>query len=84
MLIMLAQQNQKMLSHLCEGDSAKAGVVSGLSTEDRNIFGVYPLKGKLLNVRGEAVKKYLKIKKLLKSNKFLAFKTAKNMIHKKL
>ena len=38
---------------LCEGDSAKAGIVSGLSKEDRNIFGVYPLKGKLINVRGE-------------------------------
>ena len=34
---------------LCEGDSAKAGVVSGLSKEDRNWYGVFPLKGKLLN-----------------------------------
>ena len=34
---------------LCEGDSAKAGIVSGLSKEDRNIIGVFPLKGKLLN-----------------------------------
>ena len=34
---------------LCEGDSAKAGIVSGLSKEDRNTFGVFPLKGKLLN-----------------------------------
>ncbi|MFY7731259.1 MAG: DNA gyrase subunit A [Flavobacterium sp.] len=42
---------------LCEGDSAKAGVLSGLSSEDRNTIGVYPLKGKLLNVRGEPVKK---------------------------
>lgn len=36
---------------LCEGDSAKAGIVSGLSKEDRNYIGIYPLKGKLLNVR---------------------------------
>lgn len=36
---------------LCEGDSAKAGIVSGLSKDDRNYFGVYPLKGKLMNVR---------------------------------
>ena len=34
---------------LCEGDSAKAGIVSGLSKEDRNNIGVFPLKGKLLN-----------------------------------
>ena len=42
---------------LCEGDSAKAGIVSGLSKEDRNIIGVYPLKGKLLNTRGETIGK---------------------------
>lgn len=35
---------------LCEGDSAKAGIVSGLSKEDRNNYGIFPLKGKLLNV----------------------------------
>ena len=34
---------------LCEGDSAKSGIVSGLTKDDRNIFGVFPLKGKLLN-----------------------------------
>jgi len=36
---------------LCEGDSAKAGIVSGLSRDDRNVIGVYPLRGKLMNVR---------------------------------
>ena len=36
---------------LCEGDSAKAGIVSGLTKEDRNTFGVFPLKGKLVNTR---------------------------------
>ncbi|NBO54392.1 MAG: hypothetical protein EBU84_07320 [Actinobacteria bacterium] len=41
----------------CEGDSAKAGIVSGLSKEDRNTIGVYPVKGKFMNVRGEAVKR---------------------------
>ena len=41
----------------CEGDSAKAGIVSGLNKEDRNTIGVYPVKGKFMNVRGEAVKR---------------------------
>ena len=41
----------------CEGDSAKAGIISGLSSDDRNIIGVYPMKGKILNVRGENIKK---------------------------
>lgn len=36
---------------LTEGDSAKASAVSGLSVVGRDYFGVYPLKGKLLNVR---------------------------------
>lgn len=42
---------------LCEGDSAKAGIVSGLSKTDRDIIGVYPLKGKLFNARGETATK---------------------------
>jgi DNA topoisomerase II len=42
---------------LCEGDSAKAGIVSGLSKEDRNIIGIYPMKGKMFNVRGESITK---------------------------
>ena len=42
---------------LCEGDSAKSGIISGLSRDDRNIIGVYPMKGKMLNIRGESVSK---------------------------
>jgi DNA topoisomerase-2 len=37
----------------CEGDSAKTGVMSGLSAQDKDTIGVYPLKGKVMNVRGE-------------------------------
>ena len=49
---------------LCEGDSAKAGIVSGLSKDDRNIIGVYPMRGKLFNVRGEAQKRILENKEV--------------------
>jgi len=42
---------------LCEGDSAMAGIVSGLSREDRDYYGIYPLKGKLLNVRDASITK---------------------------
>ena len=42
---------------LCEGDSAKAGIVSGLSKDDRNNIGIYPMKGKMFNVRGETINK---------------------------
>ena len=41
---------------LCEGDSAKAGIISGLSVNDRNMYGVFPLKGKLENIRKAGVK----------------------------
>lgn len=42
---------------ICEGDSAKAGIVSGLTKEDRNVIGVYPVGGKIMNVRDELVTK---------------------------
>lgn len=42
---------------LCEGDSAKSGIISGLSRDDRNYVGVYPMKGKMLNTRGESITK---------------------------
>ena len=36
---------------LCEGDSAKSLAISGLSVVGRKTFGVFPLRGKLVNVR---------------------------------
>ncbi|XP_074575235.1 DNA topoisomerase 2-like [Curcuma longa] len=36
---------------LTEGDSAKALAMSGISVVGRNYYGVFPLRGKLLNVR---------------------------------
>ena len=36
---------------ITEGDSAKALAVSGLSVIGRDYYGVFPLRGKLLNVR---------------------------------
>jgi DNA topoisomerase-2 len=61
----------------CEGDSAKAGIISGLSSEDRNIIGVYPLKGKLLNVRGETSKKISENKEITEIKKILGLETGK-------
>jgi DNA topoisomerase-2 len=61
----------------CEGDSAKAGIVSGLSSEDRNTIGVYPMKGKILNVRGEQVKKIAENKEIAEIKKILGLETGK-------
>ena len=62
----------------CEGDSAKAGIVSGLSSEDRNIFGVYPMKGKIMNVRGETTKKITDNKEITEIKKILGLESGKN------
>jgi len=61
----------------CEGDSAKAGILSGLTSEDRNCIGVYPLKGKLLNVRGEPTKKIAENKEIAEIKKILGLETGK-------
>ena len=61
----------------CEGDSAKTGVISGLSSEDRNTIGVYPLKGKVMNVRGEVVKKVSENKEISELKKILGLETGK-------
>ena len=61
----------------CEGDSAKAGIVSGLSSEDRNVIGVYPMKGKILNVRGEATKKISENKEIAEIKKILGLESGK-------
>ena len=69
-------------SHLCsiifcEGDSAKSGIVSGLSSEDRNTIGVYPLKGKVMNVRGEIMKKVSENKEISEIKKILGLEMDK-------
>jgi len=65
----------------CEGDSAKAGIISGLSSEDRNIIGVYPMKGKMLNVRGEPLKKISENKEIAEIKKILGLETGKKYLH---
>ena len=42
-----------------EGDSAKALAVSGLGVVGRDCYGVFPLRGKLLNVREATHKQVL-------------------------
>jgi len=61
----------------CEGDSAKTGVISGLSSEDRNTIGVYPLKGKVMNVRGEAIKKVSENKEIAEIKKILGLESGR-------
>lgn len=62
---------------LCEGDSAKAGIISGLSNTDRNYIGVYPMKGKIFNVRGETQKRINDCKEISEIKKILGLETSK-------
>lgn len=62
---------------LCEGLSAMSGIVSGLSSEDRDNIGIYPLKGKLLNVRGEVSKKIAENKEIADIKKILGLESGK-------
>lgn len=71
-----AQSNECILI-LCEGLSALSGIVSGLSSADRNTIGIYPLKGKLLNVRGEAVAKISANKEITDIKKILGLENDK-------
>ena len=62
---------------LCEGDSAKAGIISGLSKEDRNFIGVYPMKGKLFNVHGETTKRIAENREIAEIKQILGLETGK-------
>ena len=70
-------QSKDCILILCEGLSAMSGIVSGLSSDDRNTIGIYPLKGKLLNVRGEQIKKISENKEISDIKKILGLETGR-------
>jgi DNA topoisomerase-2 len=70
-------QSKDCILILCEGLSALSGIVSGLSSSDRNTIGIYPLKGKLLNVRGEQIKKISENKEISDLKKILGLETGR-------
>ena len=62
---------------LTEGDSAKAMALSGLSQEQRRHFGVYPLKGKVLNVKDTSDAKVEQTKEIAELKKILGLQSGK-------
>ena len=52
-------QSSKCTLILTEGDSAKTFAISGLSVVGRDTYGVFPLRGKMLNVREATAKQLL-------------------------
>jgi DNA topoisomerase-2 len=71
------ERSSETMIIFCEGDSAKAGIISGLSSEDRNLIGVYPMKGKIMNVRGELQKKIADNKEIADIKKILGLELSR-------
>ena len=62
---------------LTEGDSAKAMALSGLSQDQRKFYGVYPLKGKVLNVKDTSDSKVEHTKEIAELKKILGLQSGK-------
>ena len=68
------KQSKKCKIILTEGDSAKALAVAGLSVIGRDYYGVFPLKGKLLNVREASPKQMLNNEEITNLKKILGLR----------
>jgi len=62
---------------LTEGDSAKASAVAGLSVLGRDYYGIFPLRGKLLNVRDATAAQLLKNEEINNLKKILGLQQGK-------
>jgi len=62
---------------LTEGDSAKASAVAGLSVIGRDYYGIFPLRGKLLNVRDATATQLLKNEEINNLKKILGLQQNK-------
>ena len=65
---------------LTEGDSAKSMAIAGLSVVGRDNYGVFPLKGKVLNVRDAANNEILKNTEINNIKKILGLQSNKNYL----
>ena len=69
-------------SHLCtliltEGDSAKSMAIAGLSVVGRDQYGVFPLKGKVLNVSDATTKQIVNNSEITNIKKILGLESGK-------
>lgn len=62
---------------LTEGDSAKAMALSGLTQDQRKFYGVFPLRGKLLNVKDTSVRKVEQTEEIAHLKKILGLESGK-------
>ena len=71
-------KSQECTLILSEGDSAKSGIVSGLTKEDRDFIGVFPLKGKLMNVNDMSAKRINENEEITKIKKIMGLEADKS------
>ena len=70
-------KSQQCYLILTEGDSAKTMAVSGLSEVGRDKYGVFPLKGKVMNVKDMTQKKICENDEISNLKKILGLETGK-------
>ena len=63
---------------LTEGDSAKSMAISGLSEVGRDRYGVFPLRGKLINVKDINIKKITDNEEISNLKKIIGLETGKD------
>ncbi|KRH92066.1 DNA topoisomerase type II, partial [Pseudoloma neurophilia] len=73
------KDSKKCSLFLTEGDSAKTFAMCGIESikEGRNIFGAFPLKGKLINVRDASHEKIMKNEELNNLKKIIGLQHGK-------
>ena len=62
---------------LTEGDSAKSMAIAGLSVVGRDKYGVFPLKGKVLNVRDATIKQITSNSEITNIKKIIGLESGK-------
>ena len=68
---------------LTEGDSAKSMAIAGLSIVGRDKYGVFPLKGKVLNVRDANIKQIVNNTEITNIKKILGLESGKKYTNTK-
>ena len=67
---------------LTEGDSARTMAIAGLSVVGRDRYGVFPLRGKMLNVKDAALTKISQNEEITNLKKILGLEQGKNYADK--
>ena len=68
---------------LTEGDSAKSMAISGLSVIGRDKYGVFPLKGKVMNVKDASKEMIMRNAEITNLKKILGLETGKEYMNTK-